>query len=238
MPQTHEQVIANAAALLNDVTQRKYTSGVVLPYYNMARTDLQEIFQLNNVPVTAETSAIIEVDAGESVVPFAPDPPIVGDPYLPDDLIEIQEVFVSNRDQEDWIPVTRKDYLTQDIVPAGSALNTFGVWAWMKQEIRLLPANTDLDLKVDYICDIFVVLELADLTDNQNILLCDSFLQYRTAGLCAQYIMRSDSRASALNGDAARALEVSVGISTKGKQSIVYRRRPFRAAWKRRGILV
>lgn len=238
MPQTHEQVIANAAALLNDATQRKYTSGVVLPYYNMARTDLQELFQLNNIPVTAETSDVIEVDAGEDTVPFAPDPPIPGDPYLPDDLIEIQRLWVSGRDQEDWFPVTKKDYLTQDELSAGSQLNTFGVWAWMRQEIRLLPANTDLDLKVDYICDIFAVLELADLSDDQNVLLCDSFLQYRTAGLCAQYIMKSNDRAAALSTDAGRALDVSLGISTKGKQSIVYRRRPFRAAWKRRGILV
>ena len=233
---TWEESLAVSAALLNDPLQESFTNAVMLPYLNLARSELQESFELNNIPVTNETSAIIPVPAGTIAIGYPPDPPLVGTPYLPDDLIEIQELYESQTDQNNWIPLTKKNFLTTSTL-GNTELSIFGVWAWMDQEIRVLSALTAIDLKIDYIKSLFATLEEADLADIIEIRNIATFLQYRVAGLSAEFVSEDLQRAGNLNSFAAMSIERSLGISVKGQQSIVTRRRPFRASWKRRGIL-
>ena len=235
---TWEELLQLSATLLNDSSQDEYTNAVLLPFLNMTLGELQETYQLNNIPITNETSDVIEMDSGDDTVGFPPTPPIAGTPYLPSNLVEIQRLWQSKRDQNTWTPVTKRDYLTQDELSANTEVGYFGVWAWMNEEIRVLPANVDLDLKLDYIQSLFTFLEAADLIDDITVVNISSVVQYRTAGLAAEFIMENPSRANSLNMNASSALDRTLGISTKGRQSIMTRRRPFRAAYKRRGVLI
>jgi len=235
---TYDDVLVNSAALMNDASQRKYTSVIQLPYLNLALSELQEIFELNNIPVTQKSSDVINVPSGIDEVGFAPDPPILGTPYLPNDLIEINELFESPEGQNDWTRVVKREYLTRSIIPGGTETSYFGVWSWQEQEIKLLAANQNRDLRLDYIKNLFPILDVETMLDDLTVINSATFLQYRTAGLCAEYLAENPTRASSLNGNALLSLDRTLGISTKGKQSIVYRRRPFRAAFKRRGIII
>lgn len=230
---TYADVLTNVRGLMNDQSNGTYTDDVLLVYLNMALRELQELFEQNNVPVTNETSAVIDVPEGESVIAFAATAP---SPSLPEDLIEIQAVWCSQDGQENWVPVTKKEYLTQDELASGTALSFFNVYAWMDQEIRLLAADTDLDIKIDYIKSLFPVID--DVTDDLTIINSMSFLQFRTGALAADFIAEDEARADKLNGYAVLALDRVLGISAKGKQNIQTRRRPFRFGFKRRQVIV
>jgi hypothetical protein len=61
---TSGTVMNQAAALLNDPSRTVYTYPVQIPYLNQALQELQELFELNNIPVTdTVTSTPIEVPA-------------------------------------------------------------------------------------------------------------------------------------------------------------------------------
>jgi len=228
---TWTSILGRSAALLNDQERANYTDTVLLPYLNIASSELQEIFELNNIAVTAESSATIAVPAGTSVIGFTTVP------ALPTNLIEIQELFESQTGQEAWTPVTKRDYLTPSILGT-TPINIFGIWAWMDQEIHVRAAVGAIDLRLDYIKSIFLDLALSDLGNQNTILNTDSFFQYRVAALAAEFIDENITRADKLNIFALSGLERSLGISIKGAQSIATRRRPFRAAFKRRRTMI
>jgi len=235
---TYDDVLTNSAALLNDVSKSEYTNARQFPYLNIALSELQEMFELNSIPSSQESSAVINVPSGTTAITFAPDPPIVGVDYLPDDLIEINELFSSPEGQNNWVRVDKKEYLTSQELSGSGEIAFIGVWAWLSQEIRILACSADNDIKLDYIKTLFSIIDSDNVDDNLTIINSASFLQYRTAALCAEFLGENPNRATSLNSNASLALDRSLGISIKGKQSIIYRRRPFRAAWKRRGILI
>lgn len=225
---TAEQVFINAAALLNDQAQAVYTNTVQIPYLNMALNELQETFEQNNIPVTNSTSAVIRVNAGVTEIGFG-----LPAPSLPDDLIEIQYVWQRVRNTDPWVPLApRTDFLPEYM--EGVETPYFIWWAWQDQKIKLQSANGDNDLKLDYIKSIFPIVTNED--DQLEVINCLSFLQYRTAALCAQFIGENKTRADDLNSFAVLSLDRSLGISTKGTQAILTRRRPFRQGYKNRGV--
>lgn len=220
-----------AAALMNDVARSIYPYSIQIPYLNMALQELQEIFELNNVPVTdTVTSSPIDVPAGNTAITFAPAVPIVGVDYLPDDLIEPKVVWERQDGIDPYVPMTRVDFLPRYM--EGVEINQFLYFVWQSQEIRFLAANQDNQIKIDYIRNLFAA--FVDETDEVSIINTASFLEYRTAGLLAQFCGENPTRAQSLNQDAILALDRSVGIGTKGRQAINIRHRPFRSAYKRR----
>jgi hypothetical protein len=242
MAVTWLQILAKSAALMNDQDRAVYTDIVLLPYLNMARLELQEVFELNEIPVTAETSAIITVPAGvagaiTSIPINAGTVPLVT-PSLPIDLVEIQQLFESYTGQNNWVPMTKKEYLTPSMLVGNTPIAVFGVWAWMNQEIRVPSCSQINDLKIDYIKSLFTEMAMSDLTRNNNIINTDTFFQYRVAGLVSEFIEENLTRSQGLNQYGVLGLERSLGINVKGMQSIAIRRRPFRAAYKRRKVLL
>jgi hypothetical protein len=230
---TAAQVMDASASMLNDTAKTSYTYTAQIPYLNMALRELQEFFELNNVPVTDNKSAVIEVDAGVTVVGFSPTPPIAGTPYLPDDFIEIKKLWQRNRGIDPWIPMTRLD--TLDLALDGTETSQFYGYVYQSQEIRFQPSNADNDLKLDYIRRLFTTVTSS--SDTLNVVNAQSFLSFRTAALCCEFIGENKSRADSLNADASIALDRTIGISTKARQAISVRHRPFRSAYKRRGIM-
>jgi len=226
-------VMDAAASLLNDTAKSTYTYTIQIPYLNMALRDLQEMFELNNIPVTDETSAVINVPAGVDFIGFAPDPPIVLTPYLPDDLIEPKLLWERAEGVNPYTPMARVERL--DLSNSGIEINQFINYTWAHQEIRFLAANQDNDIKMNYIRTIFPTVAAFD--DELNVVNALSYLQYRTAALVAKYVEENDNRFSSLNGEAINASDKVLGIGTKGRQRITYRHRPFRAGYKSRSYL-
>ena len=227
---TYEEILTLGAALLNDTERAVYTDTVMLPYLNIARMELEEIFELNNIPTTNETSAVIIVPDGIDEIGFSTTPP------LPANLVEIQRLWESQTGQDNFFPVTKKDFLTSSIL-GNTERSFFGVWSWQDQKIKVLEAIVDIDLKLDYIKSLFTMLAISELGEENSIVNTSSYFQFRTPALCAEFIMGNTTRAESLNSNAFAALDRSLGISVKGKQSIYTRRMPFRSAYKRRRIL-
>lgn len=218
---TAEQVCDKVAALMNDTEKGVYTFTKVLPYLNIASTDLQEIFEQNNVPVTDATSFVFELDAGVTEISA-----------FPSDLVEIQKLWESARGQNQWSLMTKWDSIPQYMLNAPT--NKFGGWVWEGQKVKLLESNADNDIKMEYIRSIFPPIT----SEGSSIVVINaqSYLQYHTAALCSMFIGENETRAQALEKLAVDALDRSLGISTKGQQAIVTRRRPFMARFKSRGM--
>lgn len=219
-------VMNAAAASLNDVARTIYTYTAQIPHLNTALQELQEEFELNDIPVTAATSAVINCPEGTTVIEFN----VAPDPELPADLIEPQKLWERAEGIDPWVPMTKVDALP--LYMEGAETNQFIFWCWESQKIKLLATNADNDIKMEYTRNLFT--PVVDETSLIGVINAQTFLQYRTAALCAEFIGENKTRADDLNAFAALAIGRATGIGTKGRQAVVTRRRPFRAGYKSR----
>lgn len=222
---TAKQVMDRVAPLMNDSAKDVYTYTAQLPYLGMALDELMEEFQLNGIPVTQKTSALINVAVG--VTEIAPAEGTA--PNYPSNLVEIVQIWERLQgSSEQFIPVKKRDFLPHYVQKVDSLI----VWAWNEQKIKFLGATTAREVKLDYIFALFPDIDTMNENTVIGIINARSYLQYRTAGLCAEYIGENETRAASLNAAAVAAIYRSMGISIKAKQQVVHRRRPFRAAYK------
>ena len=226
---TSAQIMDKAAALYNDTEKAVLTYGVQLPYLNIALQELQQIFEQNNVPVTSKTSAVLAIDANVDHIDFTTTPAI------PSNFIDIERMWESPRDLNQWVPMWRRNFLPHYLEDA--QINQLIYFTFNDQAFQFLPANADNDIKMNYIKSLF-----SEITDSSgavtvDIINSELFLAFRIAGLAAEFIGENKTRADSLNGNAEEALERTLGISAKGRQAIVTRRRPFRASYRGRGYM-
>jgi len=141
-------VMNGAAALLNDPNKTKYTFAVQLPYLNLAVQELQEEFELNSISTVQITSAVIQINAGVTVIPYngAGTPT---NPSLPNDMVEPAQLWERNRDIDPFIPMTKLQYLPHNM--EGVEINQFVYYTWNEQEIEVMPSNMNNDIKIDYV---------------------------------------------------------------------------------------
>lgn len=224
---TPAQIIATVAALQNDSAQDVYTNAACLPYLNMAMRALQEEFQLNDIPVFEDVSAILEVDAGVDAIGFATTP------ALPSNLVEIKQLWESPRDLNQFLPMQRRDFLPH-YLETDTMTSNFGIWAWISEEIRVIAASADNDLKLDYLKTRFATVTIGTINTDIGVINSQSYLEFKTAALCSMFIGENETRAQVLESQAQIALDRVLGVNIKGRQSIRTRRRPFRAAYKSR----
>lgn len=219
------QVMDSAASLLNDTAKTVYTYIKQLPYLNMALQELQEYFELNEVPVVDTISAIMTVSAGTSSIGFA-----ASGLKLPDDLIEPQILWERATGTNPFVMMTRVDSLPRNL--EGTTISQLLYYVWQSQELRFLPADASNDVKMDYIRNLFTPITLS--TDSVFLINAATFLEYRTGGLIAEFIGENSTRANSLNNFASLAMDRIIGIGTKGRQHVVTRHRPFRSSYKQR----
>ena len=222
-----------SASLLNDSAKSVYTYAAQSPYLRLSLQELRELFELNNIPVTQQTSAVVQINAGITLIVYgAAGTPIA--PKLPDDMVEPAQLWERARGIDPFVPMTKLDYLPHNL--EGVTTPQFIYYSWNSQQIQVLPANANNDIKIDYIKQLFPD---AGATIDQNTVInvinAQTFLEYRTASLCAEFIERNTTSAQALGAYAILALDRATGIGVKGKQNIMTRRRPFRAGYKKRG---
>ena len=165
---TAGDVMDRAAALMNDVAKQEFTYAVQIPYLQMALSDLKMELQQNNSPVTNRESVAITVPAGTTSIGFGG-----VDPKLPDDLIEIQQLWERPEGQDPYIPMTRVEFIP--LYLEGTTINQFLIWAWINNRIQLPEADADIDLKIDYIQDLFSL--VTDENSNIGVINSDCYLQ-------------------------------------------------------------
>lgn len=225
---TAQQVMDGVAALLNDIARSTYTYAVQVPYLNIAMNELQEYFQLNAISVTEITSAEIDIPAGETEIVFDATAPT---PELPDDFVAPKQLWERNADSNPYVPMTRVEYLPHNMQDIETSQLVWFVW--QEQKIKFLPANVDIQIKIDYVRSLFAPVEDED--SDINIINAITFLQYRTAALIAEFVENNGADVDKLNSYASSAMDRATGIEIKGKQTIFARRRPFRSTYKRNG---
>jgi hypothetical protein len=229
MPKPSE-IITTVAGLMNDPSQTLYTNAVCLPYLNLSLDELQELFELNDIPVTKETSAAITIKAGINKIGFDTTP------ALPSDLIEISEIWESTSGLNKWTPMVKKEFIPH-YLQDNTLISQFFIWTLEHGRVRLIAANADNDLKIDYIASMFnTPIQIKDVNVNLPFTNVKTYLEYKTAALCAMFIAENQSRAMALDSLTGTALIRALGIPIKGMQSVVTRRRPFRHSFKHRGV--
>ncbi len=229
MPRPSE-IITTVASLMNDSAQSLYTNVACLPYLNLSLDELQEIYELNGLPVTNETSTAIKIPKGTNLLGFDTTP------AMPSDLIEIQQLWESTSGLNKWTPMIKKEIIPH-YLEDNTTISMFLIWAWEHGRINLVAANADNDIKIDYTASLFnTPIQIKDINVNLPFTNVKTYLEYKTAALCAMFIAENESRALALDSLIGSALSRALGIPVKGMQSIVTRRRPFRSSFKRKGV--
>ncbi len=223
------EVMDLSASLLNDTALSIFTYTTQIPFLNIALSELQEECELNNVPITNKTAVILSIAAGTEGIGGGN-----GQPSLPPNMIEpldLQERVSGNA--YSFIPMNKVEFVPSNVTP--TAYLTY--WAWEDEAIKFIAGGSNgvVDVKIHYIQSIFKNIA----SENDPIVMTNSktFLMYRNAALCAQFIGENESRAGDLNTMAMLALGRALGISTKGRQSIFTRRRPFNAGWRSRRVI-
>lgn len=223
------EVMDPAASLLNDTARSIFTYSAQMPYLNIALDELQEECELNNVPVTNKMVVPITIKAGINGIGGGN-----GRPDLPPNFVEPMELYErTSGSQYSFILMRRTEFLPVDQVPTAYLI----YWQYEGEVINFIPngATGDVDIELHYIKSIFK--KIADSTDAINMINAKTFLTYRTAALCAEFIGENKSRADDLNTGAGLALARALGISTKGRQAIFTRRKPFMAGWRARRLI-
>src|SRR5215467_2502994 len=133
-----------SAALLNDPAKTDYTYAVMLPYVAIALAELQEAFELNNIPVTNSQNGSISVVTGVTRIDFTTTP------ALPSNLVEIQQAWERLLgSSEPYIPLTKMEFLPHYL--DGEPVSQLIYWSWVGQGMEFLGAETDREVKLDYI---------------------------------------------------------------------------------------
>lgn len=226
---TSGEIMDLAAATYNDQLKAVVNYGVQLPYLNMAMAELQEIFEQNGVPVTTATSAIILFPAGLTEVKFSNT-----SPRLPPDLVEIIQAWERPTGIDPFIPMFRMNILPHYL--EGQTVSNFIWWQFNEQIFKVMESNQSNDVKLDYVKSLFYPITSDNGADEISVINSKMFLVYRTGALLAQFIGENKTRADELNLQANQSIERSLGISTKARQGMVTRRRPFRASFKSRQV--
>lgn len=225
---TAAEVMDRSANLLNDPAKTDYTYIVQLPYLNMAIDELVESLEESNSSPTNSTSAVIPVPVGVNKITPLEHPDM---PHYPIDLIEIQSVGERTMGTQDvFLPLGRRDFL-QAFPPNQSLL----FWCWEDQIIKFNPSGalSPRDIQLNYVRQ--AVSQASDHLTVIGTINARSYLSYKTAAFCAMFIGENETRAGVLEVQAEKALERITGINNKGRQQIMTRHRPFRAAYKARG---
>lgn len=218
------EVFSGVRALLNDNLGAVYNNAVILPYFQIALEELRQDCEDYSIPITNKTSAAITISQGITDIGGP------NGPALPDDLIEPLECWeIVAGTNSDYMLMVRKDFL-----PKTSTLTAYlEVYTWAEQYIHFLGANGDIQVKIDYIASNFGAVK------NENSIIKVSnavnYLKYRSAAMCAMFIMQDEDRAQVLNDLYTNAKDIFLNIKVKSQQNIMTRRRPFLSSYKNRG---
>lgn len=221
-------VMDSSAALLNDTAKSIFNYTAQIPYLNIALDELQEELELNNVPITDKTAVLVTVPAGISGIGDT------GQPALPPNMIQPINLYEQVQgSQNSFMLMQHYQFLPLNQTNTAYLL----YWTWEGDKIHFIPggATGPVSVQIHYLMSIFTT--IAASSDSIAYDKAKMYLTYRNAALCAQFIGENKERSDELNGFAGLALNRVLGMTTKGKQDIFTRRKPFMASWRARRIM-
>lgn len=215
MPVIAGDVMARAAAFLNDVAQELYTNDVQLPYLQAANDELSDELMSAGVPVQKEVSATIQVAASAVLV------------NQPDDIITPIRLFErASGSSDDFIEVDQFD-IEQPSWPSSTKIDW---WVWREQLIRINPPSSNREVRLDYKR---MILSISGTVSSIEVIGATNFLSYKTAELCARYIGQNPVVGDQLEVKAEKHLHKLLQNGVRKNQSLRTRRKPFRMSlWK------
>lgn len=204
------ELINQAAVYLNDPNKVIWTNTVLLPYVKAAWHDFQLELENNQVPCTRNASVAINVTAGQTTV------------ASPSDIISPYELWERTQgSSEKFAEMYEKLFPFVDV----ETKDTFGYWAWYRNELKVPAASVNREVKVRYLANLGNV---TDENSSLNVINGFSFLSYKTAALAASFTGRAPETAKELEARAINALRLTVAIDVKSLQSQPVRRMPWR----------
>jgi len=196
--------------MLNDSITQFWTDTRLREHLIKAYGDMVTELQAVGVPLTDEISAVINVPL--SAVP-------VSVTYPTDLIVPIELLERTEGSTELFVPMRRWDFLPER-TPDVRLLD----WAWVDQEIQLIGASQDNDIKIHYTKDLGV-LPIDD--DPIPILGGQAYLEYRTAALAAVRLQNFEF-AEIYNLEAKDELRKVISINVKNLQAVPIRRLPYK----------
>ena len=222
-------VMDHASVLLNDKSKAIFTYDIQLPYLNIALVELEEELELNNVPITNRTDALVVVNPGIDGIGGGNGQPNLP-PYLVEPITLYEKPFGT---AHSFSEMKRVEFLPVNQINTAYLI----YWSWVGDRIHFIPggATSQLTIQMNYVRSVFkhVATDRDEIQYNR----ARSYLVYRTAALCAEFVGENKTRSDELNGFAGLALQRTLGIVTKGRQAITTRRKPFMSSWKSRRIV-
>lgn len=224
---TVANILDLTASLMNDTAKTKFTYTAMLPYFNMALAIMQEELEVNEIPVVEKSTGSITVTTGVKIVSQG-----TTSADYPTDLVEIQQLWERLSGSSDpYTPMYKRDFLPHYLDDI--TVDQLVYWTWLNNQIQFIGASTDRELKLDYLRQRYAN-TVSDTTTAIDVMNSRTFLEFKTASLCARYIGENPTRADQLDADAEKGLWRLLDLSVKGKQDIATRRKPFMAGYKMR----
>lgn len=226
---TAGEIMDQSAVLLNDPAKTDYTYAVLEPFLRIAYDELVDSqMDTQNQPLNQISDPIIVPVGTNKLHPIHS----LNTPHYPGDLAEIQEISERLAGSDGpYIPMKRTEF--PGPFPAQERLF---YWGWEYERIIFNPngATSAREIIIKYIRGLVGNFQTtpSSIVGGTN---SRAFLSYKTAALAAMFIGENPERAAILEDHAQKALERHESISNKGRQQIMTRHRPFRAAFKARG---
>jgi hypothetical protein len=205
------EVTAQAAVLLNDASQAFWTNTVLLPCLTKANEELEQLLEINEVPLQKQVSQVIDVDSGDTEL------------ALPTNFVEPIHLQERLRDStDDW-----SDFLTRVswIDPNDTTSSVIDSWAWRDNKVLINPPDNDREVLLYYTRKLTPLVAAGDTVELAQ---SKTWLAARTAQIAAQNLGNNPTKAEELQVDVARAEDMLLRRLVKNTQALGVRRQGYK----------
>ncbi len=209
---TAGDVMNTSASLLNDSARTMYSYAVQLPYLKMAQQELEQQLNLNEVPLNliSEYESVVLAGALSLSLPTSF--------FLPIQLFERNNGATLDSDYYLMGEVTDVNALGLDPV------SSLGIWDYRHNCINFVGATTNREVRMRYWRQLNLIVDEGSIESQAG---ANNYLSFRTAALCARFIMADTMRADSLDSQAGMSLEILTSLLVKNHQNLRVRRKPF-----------
>lgn len=210
---TAGDVMDRAASMLNDTAKSMYSYTVQLPYLKSAHQMMEQEALLHEVPLALISEYETTVSAG------ALNPSLPTSFFLP---LSLKERVDGSVLESDYYEMTQVDNVNDlSLQP----IDILKYWDWRHNCINFVGATADREVRIYYWRQLSLLTGEGSIPPLAG---ADNYLAYKTAALCARYIMADRERADDLDGQAQLCLDTLMAVLTKNNQGVRVRRLPFR----------
>jgi len=204
------EVTAQAAVLLNDAAQILFTDIVLLPVLGKANEELEQLLEINEIPLQKQVSASIAIAQGVGEVP------------QPIDFVEALDLREREAGGVNWGgEITEVDFIDPNNTNCGSIIE----WCGRNAKILINPPTSNREVLLNYIRKLTPITAGGSVVE---IYQAKPWLAARTAQLAAQNIGNNPKKAEELQVDVDRMQDVLIRMLVKRNQGMGVRRKPYK----------